>query len=203
MKQTEPLFQSLFGQQSDTLPIALRKRYGNFPFSDEITAMEGKMDISYSRMMGYFLVFFKIFNILVPYAGQGIPVSVIFKSQLHSSLYIFTRLFYFPGKKPYQFRSRIECKKENELIELLFFGIGWRAQCTYDGNKVLLQHQRYVLKIFGRYIPLPFIFLLGKPYAEEQATSDNSFRMLMNMTHPLFGKMFEYTGEFTFTGKSI
>lgn len=197
MNNAQPLFKSVFGQQWETLPTVIRKRYANHAYSNDVVTMKGKMNIGYSRMMVILLPLFRLFGVLVPYKENGVPVTVNFRSQLKTSIINFDRIFYFHGRKPYCFSSRIEQVKENDLIEFMRFGLGWRSRCIYDGNKVLFKHSGYVGKFFGYYIPLPFGIFLGKAYAEEQAISNNTFRMLMNITHPWFGKMFEYTGEFT------
>jgi hypothetical protein len=90
----------------------------------------------------------------------------------------------------------------NDVVEFMRFGLAWRALYSYEGTKMVMQHHGYVWKVFGKYIPLPLSLLMGKCYAEEEAISENSFSMLMRLTHPLFGNLFEYAGEFTLVGKS-
>jgi hypothetical protein len=45
-------------------------------------------------------------------------------------------------------------------------------------------------------IPLPLVLVLGKGAAEEEVLSDDSFRMWMAVTHPLFGESYRYDGTF-------
>lgn len=196
MDKTEPLFKSIFGQQWDTLPEALRMRYANRPNSNDIVSAEGKLDIYFSPRMTFLIPIFRMLKIFAPYQGKNIPVKVNFRSDPHSSRLYFERTFYFPGKKPYSFCSYQQPTKDTDVIEFSYFGLGWRMKCSFDGEKILLQHKGFVWKIFGLFIPIPLGFLIGIMYAEEQAISNDSFRMLMTITHPLFGKLFEYGGEF-------
>jgi hypothetical protein len=202
MTPSHPLFQPVFGQQWEHLPPALHKRYANRAYSTDLTTVTGKLNVHYSRLMSFLLPALKLVGALVPYQGNDVPVTVKFQSHIDSATLNFDRIFYFSGEKPYNFFSRIELLHDNIVLEFMRFGLAWRASYFFDGSKVIMQHSGYVCKLFGKIIPLPISWLMGKCYAEEEATSENSFRMLMNLTHPLLGKMFEYAGEFNFTDKS-
>ncbi len=52
------------------------------------------------------------------------------------------------------------------------------------------------MNIFGYFIPLPLTFLIGKGYAEEIATDNKTFDMITHITHPWWGKIYEYKGRF-------
>lgn len=193
---TEPIFKPVFGKKWDKLPKVLRKRYSNLLYSDDIITVKGNLDINFSKIMYLFLPFFRLFNVLVPYEGKGVPVKVNFKSMPDSSKLYFERTFYFPGKKPYKFYSYMQHIKNNTVVEFVCFRIGWRMKMSCQDDKVIMQHDGYVWNIFGKLVPIPLTFILGEIYAEEKSGSKNSFSMLMKITHPLFGKIFEYGGVF-------
>jgi hypothetical protein len=109
---------------------------------------------------------------------------------------VLERHFSFPNEKPYMFRSKFVPVQGNDVIEIMKFGIGWRCYYSFDGAKVLLTHKGFYWRVAGLLIPLPLALLLGKGYAEEVAIDDDNFKMLMVITHPLFGKTFEYRGRF-------
>lgn len=192
----QPIFQSIFGKQWQSLPEVMHKHYANRPYSHDITKLEGKMNIYYSGVMALFIPLLKLFGTLVPYQGKNIPVTIHYRSHPNSAAFYYDRTFYFPEKEPYHFRSYMIQIKNNDVVEFMHFGIGWRMLYLYDGEKIILQHKNYVWKIFHWLIPLPISLLLGKCHVEEKAISDDSFRMDMTITHPLFGKLFEYQGEF-------
>lgn len=199
MNKKEQIFKSVFGPSWDTLPPVFQKRYINHPYSKDVITVEGKMDISFSKAMSYLMPFFKLFHILVPYKGKNIPVKVDFCSQLHSDVVCLNRKFYFPNKAPYEFNSRMHIIKNNDVVEFMSFGIGWRTHYFYDGQKIVMQHKGYVWRIGGLIIPLPLAIFIGTGHAEEEMIDDNSYRITMTMSHPLFGTMYSYSGNFTFT----
>src|SRR5688572_27377853 len=72
-KNTEPIFQSVFGQQWNMLPKVIQKRYSNRPYCNDLTSVEGKLDIYFSKYIYILLPFFRMCNVLVPYQGKDVP----------------------------------------------------------------------------------------------------------------------------------
>jgi len=199
MNKTEQVFKSVFGSTWDKLPPVFQKRYRNRPYSNDITTVEGKMDIHYSKMMSCLIPFFRLFRVLVPYKGRNISVKVDFCSQLDSDVVCFRRKFYFPGKPLYEFNSSMHVIKNHDVIERMSFGMSWRMHYFYDGKKVVMQHKAYVWRVFGFNIPMPLGILIGTGHAEEEMIDDNTYKVTMTMSHPLFGILYSYSGRFTFT----
>jgi hypothetical protein len=199
MNKAEPAFKSIFGSAWDALPPVFKKRYMNRSYSNDISTVEGTMDIHFSKFMAFFMPIFRLFHVLVPYAGNNIPVKVDFRSEMDSDGIWLYRKFYFPNKQPYEFNSRMQIIKNNEVVERMAFGFGWRTHYFYDGKKLIMQHKAYVIKIFGVYIPMPFEMIIGKGYAEETVIDDNTYKVDMIISHPWFGTMYRYEGNFHFT----
>ncbi len=195
----EPTFKSVFGESWDNLPPVMHKHYANRPFSDDVVVVEGKMDIEFNWLAKLLSPLLRMFGTLVPYHGNDIPVTVSFLSEPDSHAYCLSRVFNFPGKKPFHFNSKMVQIEGDDIVEFMKFGIGWRHRLYYNGEKVVLEHRGYVWKLFGKIIPTPVGLFLGKGYAEEIPLTDNSFRMKMNITHPWWGKVYEYRGEFEVT----
>ncbi len=193
---SQPIFQSIFGKTWDELPVALKKHYANRPYSNDVVTLDGTMDIKLSPLTRLMKPLFRLFGTLVPYEGENIPTIVHSKSEPDSDNYILERNFNFPGQKPYVFRSAFMPIQNNDVVEIMKFGIGWRCYYTYESGKVLLTHKGYSLRVLGLLIPLPLALILGKGYAEEQVIDDDSFKMRMVITHPWFGDTFEYKGQF-------
>lgn len=198
----QPIFKPVFGGDWEKLPIVMHKHYANRPYSYDVVTVSGKMNIDYSGLFNLLIPLFKLFKILVPYKGKDIPVTVNFRSNPNSSAFHFDRTFHIPGKKPYYFRSYMLPIKDNVVFEFMFLGIGWRIKYNYDGNKVTLKHDGYVWKLFGFHIPLPFNFILGKIHTEKEALSEDSFRLDMQITHPVFGK-YIYEGKFKILSEQL
>lgn len=197
MNNTDPIFRAIFGNQWDSLPPVMHKHYANRPHSNDVVTVEGVMKVGLSVFARFLSPILRLSGTLVPYAGENIPITVHFRSELESSSYCFDRIFHFPDKKPYYFRSRMVPVGGNEVVEFMPIGIGWHARYRYDGNKILIEHCGYKMEWFGKMIRLPLEWFLGKGHAEEVAIGDNNFRMVMDIRHPLLGKIYAYSGEFT------
>jgi Domain of unknown function (DUF4166) len=191
-----PIFQPVFGAAWSAMPQVLRQRYANRAFTQDVVKAEGFLDITASPLMRILSPLLKITGLLVPYEGKHVPVTVHFRSEPHSAAFCLDREFRFPGRPAYVFQSAMIATGGNEIVERLRFGICWKATCTYDGNKVKLVHKGYVWRVFGLQIPVPVQLLFGKGSAEEEATGPSSFRMSMDIIHPLFGHVFGYRGSF-------
>lgn len=135
MNTREPTFKDVLGAEYENLPVVFKKRYANRPYSDDTNSVAGKMEIHFSKVISVFIPFFRLFHVLVPYQAIDIPVKVDFRSQLNSDSVFLDRKFYFPGKKPYEFNSRMQPIKENEVVEYMSFGLGWKTNYFYDGKK--------------------------------------------------------------------
>jgi len=196
MTSSQPTFQAIFGPQWDQLPPVMLQHYANHPYSNDVITATGKLDVEFGWLIKLASPFLRLFGVLVPYQGHDIPVTVYFRSEPDSTAFCLDRHFHFTKTKPYIFYSKLVPIKDNIVIEFMKLGIGWKHQFCYEHNRVKLRHLAYVLKLFGIIIPIPINLILGHGYAEEEALSTNTFRMKMNITHPLFGKMYEYRGEF-------
>ncbi len=200
MADSLPIFQPIFGADWPLLPPVLQQHYANRPFTTDIVIAEGQMEVRRSRLIRLLAPLLRLTRTLVPYDGADIPVIVRFCSAPDSAAFGFDREFHFPGRPPYHFRSQMVPAGGNEVIEYMRFGLGWRAAYRYNGaNGVMLTHRGYVWRVGGITLPVPLHWLLGRGNAEEEALSDTTFRMQMQMRHPLLGVMFHYAGVFAIT----
>ena len=174
----------------------MQKHYSNKPFSNDKTIVEGEMNIKGNFLAKLLMPLFQIFGILVPYQENSVKTIVTYSSEIDSKLFCFDRVFYFIGKKPYNFSSKMKQIKANIVIEMFKLNLVWKMKYIYKQNKVMLLHQGYYLKIRNLFIPLPFEVIIGKGYAEEYAISGDEFTMKMQLNHFLFGVFFEYNGKF-------
>ena len=195
-KKSKPIFQTIFGSGWDSLPPVMKKHYANRPYQNDKVTVEGVMKVESSRLGKLLTPFFQLAGTLVPYEGDNVPATVVFVSTPNSDVFQFDRIFRFPGRKPYRFHSRMKPVGGNELVEFMRFGLGWHMAYAWNGEKVILTHRGYVLNLFGLLLPLPLGLLMGKGYAEEIPLNDNEFSMMMEIQHPLWGKVYGYSGRF-------
>ncbi len=193
---SEPIFKNIFGSDWEKLPPIMKKHYANRAYQNDCVTVEGMMKVESSRLGRLLTPFFRLVGALVPYEGDNIPVTVNFISTMDSDVLQFDRTFYFSEREPYRFYSRMQPVGGNELVEFMRFGLGWRMAYVWNGEKVILQHKGYVLDVFGFLLPLPLTLLMGKGYAEEVPLNENEFSMMMEIRHPLWGKIYGYSGIF-------
>lgn len=198
---SEPVFKSLFGNDWQKLPRVFHRHYACRAGTIDTAACEGVMEIRMSWLGRILAPLFYLSGTLVPYAGKDIRATVRFESALKNGKHgmIFDRVFYFAGKRPYRFRSVMLPAGGNEMIEHTRLGLGWRAAFVWTGDKIEMRHRGYTLNIFGTSLPLPVEWLMGRGSASETAIDDNRFAMTMDITHPLWGRVFGYSGIFTMT----
>ncbi len=197
MVNKQPIFQSVFGGQWHELPPVMHKHYANRPFSRDVVTAKGIMKVEISNFARILMPFLRFSGTLVPYEGDNIPVTVHFRSDPASNSFIFDRIFSFPGRKPVIFRSRMIPAGKNRMIEFMRIGIAWLAGFDFDGQYVRMSHEGYTFSLFGKLLPLPLEWLIGKGEAFEQALDDDSFLMDMKIRHPLWGTVYGYSGTFT------
>ena len=191
-----PTFKAIFGNKWEELPPVMQKHYMNRPYTKDVTTVEGTLDVRCSGPIKMFAWVFWLMRGIPPHTEKNVPVTVHFESDLNSKYFHFNRIFYFKNRKPYRFQSRMLQIKSNEVIEIMQFRLGWRMNYILDEGNVKLKHRGYALSAFGHFIPLPINFLLGKGDAEEIAIDDNTFDMSVCITHPLWGEIYGYKGQF-------
>lgn len=191
----EPIFKKVFGESWDVLPSVFHKHYANRASSDDRVVVEGSLDLLCRAHMKILSPLLWLLGSAPPSNDKNVPVTVQFTSKDGAEFH-FDRAFHFENRKPHHFRSRMRQVQGSEVIEIMRFGICWRMNYLWQDNKVVLKHKGYALHLFNCFIPLPISWLVGRSDAEEVAVSDDEFDMSASITHPLFGKVYEYRGRF-------
>src|SRR3989442_1386710 len=96
MSDTQPIYKSVFGDQWETLPQVLKKRYSNRPYSNDMLIVKGKLNIYFSKILIFVLPILRSFKVLAPYQGKDIPVIVKLRGKSDLSGLYFDRMFYYP-----------------------------------------------------------------------------------------------------------
>jgi len=191
-----PIFKTIFGSQWENLPKVMRLHYANTSFSNDQYICNGKMNVQTHILMrlvapiSHFLKGLPIVN------KSNIPVRVLFKSSPNNSNLHFIRTFHLSNKKTYVFHSEMVPSGGNNITEITHTGLCWRSRFIWQDNKIMLMHNGYAIKLFNHFFPIPITWLIGHIHSEEEALSDTSFKMYMEIRHWFFGKLYEYNGEF-------
>lgn len=199
--KSEPIFKAVFGDSWDKLPPVMHKHYMNRPYTDDINIVEGTLDVMSAGPIKLLAPIFWLMGGVPPHNENNVPVTVSFESNKNTKEFRFNRTFNFKECKPYHFQSRMVQTSANEMIEIMRFGFGWRMSFHWEDDSVKLKHKGYVLSLFGHFIPLPLTMLMGKGNAEEKAVDNNTFDMQVEITHPWWGKIYEYKGRFVVKDK--
>lgn len=192
----EPIFKAVFGESWDELPPVMRKHYANHPYSNEVTTVQGVLDVFCKSPLLWLSPFMRLLGQIPTFNENNVPVTVRFESDVSSKSFHFIRNFHFSDRKSYVFQSRMLHIKEDEVIEIMRFRLGWKMRYSWDGKKVTLKHKGYTLQIFGHFIPLPLTMLMGAGNAAEYPIDDNTFDMEVSITHPWWGEIYGYKGRF-------
>ena len=195
-----PIFKPIFAESWDHLPTVMKKHYAIRPYSNDRITVEGTLNVRISWFVG---LMSRLTGMLVPYSGDNIPVTVTLHSTPDSDAFIFDRRFHYPEYGTFIFRSHMERVGDNDLVEFMRYGIGWRLAYLWDGEKIILAHRGYVWRLMGRLIPIPLSWIMGRGYAEEIPRDENQFDMWTHARHFLFGETFAYRGSFTIVRSEI
>ncbi len=193
---SEPIFKSIFGEAWNDLPPSMHKHYANRPYADDESVVEGTLDVMCKQPLKFLAPLMKLMGQIPAHNEESVPVTVRFQSDKDTKAFHFNRTFNFKNAKPYTFKSRMVQIKGNEVIEIMRFGLGWKMLYLWDGEKVVLKHRGYALRLFGHFIPVPLTLLMGEGYAEEIAVDEDTFDMITHIIHPWWGKVYEYKGRF-------
>ena len=194
--KSEPIFKGVFGDSWSDLPPVMQRHYMNRPYTEDINTVEGTLDVMCAGPIKLFAPLFLLMGGVPPHNEKNVPVTVRFESNRDTKEFRFNRVFYFKDRKPYSFQSRMVQTSGNEMVEVMHFGLGWRMSYHWEDDCVKLKHKGYVLRLFGHFIPIPLTILMGEGNAEEKVVDKNSFDMQVEITHPWWGKIYEYKGRF-------
>lgn len=195
-RQSAPIFESIFGEHWQQLPVVLQKHYRNRPYTNDAYLVKGKLDVFCAGPIQWLAPLLWRFGGIPPITEYDVPVTVEFLSNQHSKAFIFNRTFFFKHRKPYRFLSSMVPLKDNIVVEMMRFGIGWKTSFHWEDGRVKLKHQGYVLKILGHYVSMPLTAIIGAGNATETALDERTFEMQMDITHPWWGKVYGYKGRF-------
>lgn len=196
---SQPVFSHIFAEQWPQLPAVMHKHYLNRPYSDDHTRVTGTINVWCARPLKLIAGLLWRLKGIPPHSETHVPITVDFYSSAHNNHFRFERTFRFKNRPQYRFISTMEPIKGNLIIERMSGHIGWLLRYSWEDRKVKLKHHGYAVCLGKLRIPLPVTWLIGKGYAEEWALDENRFAMCMHISHPWWGKLYQYEGEFMIT----
>jgi hypothetical protein len=160
------------------------------------------MQVDFSTIGKLFITASRLLDALVPYRGSEIPVRVRNWSRADSSAMFWHRTFRYPGRSPVIFQSRMEYVGDRHIVEYVKYGLGIRMRLSAEGESLRYDSRGYQWKLGPMRLYIPDWLLLGKAVIRETPISEQAFRVDFEINHPLWGRTFEYSGEFSFSPES-
>lgn len=192
-----PIFAPVFGADWECLPPVIRRHYPNRPYSNDSIRVEGVLDVVSAGPVRLLAPLLSALGQIPARNESGVPVAVTFRSDPASAAFTFDRRFRFDDGD-YHFRSRMVHLGDGEVIEIMRLGFFWRCRYAWRNGTVVLAHRGYGIRLLGWNVPLPLGLLLGRNEAEEVPLDAHSFEMKTRITHPIWGRVYEYRGRFHF-----
>ena len=189
MNDRSPM-QQVLGSQWEQLPTALQLHY-----QAETNTDIGVLDVDYPRWMQPGLNILRWLGMLVNRRGNGFRTTV--EKHMEGEAQHWTRTITLSEGTTILFKSRWVYAGGNEIIEYVNRFLGLRMAAEVRGGKLCYEGRAYVLKLFGRPLPIPEWCLLGHATIVETALDDTRFEMDFRLRHPLLGQVFRYAGVFT------
>ena len=189
---TIPLMQQALGEQWAQLPPALQAHYQHGNNADV-----GALDIEYPEPMQPYLSFLRLLGALVNRRGKAVPTTV--EKWMEGGTQRWKRTISFPDGKVIFFKSHWVYAGGNEVIEYVSPFMGLRMAVSVVDGKLHYSGRYLVLKLGSVLIPIPEWLVLGHTTIVETALDEGRFAMDFRLTHPWFGEVFRYAGEFRTT----
>ncbi len=186
---TIPLMQQALGEQWAQLPPALQAHYQHGNNADV-----GALDIEYPAPMQPYLSFLRLLGALVNQRGKAVPTTV--EKWMEGGTQRWKRTLSFPDGKVIFFKSHWVYAGGNEVIEYVSPFMGLRMAVSVVDGKLHYSGRHLVLKLGRVLIPIPEGLVLGHTTIVETALDEGRFSMDFRLTHPWFGEVFRYAGEF-------
>lgn len=183
------LMQEALGDAWAQLPPGLQAHY-----AEGTTIDHGHMDVEFPPFMRPFLWVLSKMGALVRYQGRQVPTTVV--KTVVGQRQVWRRTLRFPNGPVEQFNSFWVLHGDHQLIEYVNPWLGLQMAVEVQDAVLLYHGVRFVVRIGGWLLPIPEWLALGHTTIEERGTGENTFAMDFRLTHPLFGQVFRYSGEF-------
>jgi len=181
--------QIALADQWQQLPPALQAHYQLNTNTDV-----GQLNIEYPVYMQPFLTFLRLFGVLINKRGENIDTTV--DKHMQEDIQYWKRSICFSENKIIYFNSFWVYAGGNELIEYVNPFLGLRMSVHIENSELHYVGRSFVLKLWKLIIPIPEWLLLGHTTIVETGLSDSEFKMDFKLKHPLFGRIFRYSGRF-------
>jgi hypothetical protein len=184
--------QTALGDDFARLPAALRTHYQQAASRDS-----GWLDITFPGWMRPWLGLLHRIGALVPRRGNKVTTTV--DKEMRDERQYWQRTMRFADGQTVRFDSVWEAAENGTLIEYVNPVLGLQMQPYVVGDRLHYRGVRFVARLGRWRLPIPEALALGHTRIVEQAIGESRFAMDFRLTHPWFGEVFCYRGEFETT----
>lgn len=196
---TTSLFAQALGNEWDKVHPTVRRHYDLHPGDERL--LRGEMsEVFHSLWVKPFILFGRLFGALVPYRGNNVPVEVRNYCEAGNNHLQWRRRFFFPGRKPYPFASRMEHLAGNEIVEFVRLGLGIRMTLSVEEGALCYTTNGYLWRLGPLRLTLPDWLFFGSGTITERGVDSEQVDLDFTLVHPLFGPSFRYAGRFRLIG---
>lgn len=190
------LMQRVLGKQWEQLPPVLRAHYQANTNTDI-----GTLDIEYPRWIQLYLDILRVVGALINRPGKAIQTAV--EKHMDGNIQYWRRRLRFPDGKIMLFKSHWVATQTGELIEYVTSVLGLRMRVRVEDGRLHYEGRHFVLRLGRLLVPIPECLVLGHTTIVESAVDADHFAMDFRLSHPLFGQMYRYRGEFRTVCESV
>ena len=186
-------FSALVGPVAwNTLPAAIRKRFGKRLQGGASVAYQGKVTAMQMNLAGRILAHAaRIIGAPLPFDLSSIdqPAVVTVTEDIAGNGQFWVRQYGRKAGFPQVVHSSKRFDGPTGLEEYIGYGIGMALNVRAEKNALLFKSDHYFLKVFGLRLRIPRILSPGALVIGHHDQGNGQFRFSLDLDHSLFGKM--------------
>lgn len=152
------------------------------------------MDIEFPGWMRPVLRIASALGALVHRQGREVRTEV--HKHMHGSQQHWQRFMTYEDGQKLQFHSICDSPKDSTIVEWVNPWLGLQTRLHVANSRLFYEGECMLLKLGPWSLKIPENWLLGHTTIEEWALSDGRFEMDFRLTHPWWGQIFRYAGQF-------
>lgn len=193
------LFRKILGARWQALHPDIQNRFEKNPFPGRplrYTGILSELTCSFwGRLLGH-LTRPMIQGALIPYSDYDFPVDIQVYSKPDCPHIYKERTYRLSRRKPIMFTSYMKESEKGEVLEYVGMGLGMKLRVFEKNGNLHFESDGYFWDIGLFRIPLPDLLSPGKTYLTHMNQDRDTFRIRIDITHSIFGKMFTQAGVF-------
>ncbi len=194
------LFKKIMGDKWRQLHPDIQRRFDKNPLPGKPLRYHGVLEELSCSMWGKALGYITlplIKGALIPHTAYDFPVDIEVYSKANCPYIFKQRIYRLPNRRPVKFTSYMAESARGDVLEYVGIGLGMKLLVFEQDGNLHFKSDGYFWDIGIIRIPLPDILSPGATYLTHINKGVNEFRIRIDITHKLFGKMFVQAGIFS------